>query len=149
MLSERRFIAFAVTILSVLTCNQSWAADGDSCLALIPKTGAFSIQLSTNSSKSFDSSKAWFCSDDFVSYATQAKSSGGISVPIDGVPVSGSFDTANANNMALIRDDCPTSVPAMQALRLQATLRSRRRTCSVVFRFTGSLPAWLLDMDSA
>jgi hypothetical protein len=106
MLSERRFIAFAVTILSVLTCNQSWAADGDSCLALIPKTGAFSIQLSTNSSKSFDSSKAWFCSDDFVSYATQAKSSGGISVPIDGVPVSGSFDTANANNMAARQSFC-------------------------------------------
>jgi hypothetical protein len=106
MRTARTFVLCFVTVVCLVMCEVGWGADEDSCLALIPKTGAFAIQLSSNSSKSFDSSKAWFCSDDFVSSASQSKSSGGISIPIDGIPVGASFDTGSNSDMAARQSFC-------------------------------------------
>lgn len=94
------------TILALCTNAVVFAVDTDPCLALIPKQGAFQLKLSANNIKTFNSSKEWFCSDDFLQYAKQSGLNSGLTVPIEGVPVAGHFDTSNAAQMASRQSFC-------------------------------------------
>ena len=87
-------------------------ANDDPCTQLIPKQGAFQIKLSDNSMQSFNSSREWFCSDQFVKYAQDSGTSAGLTVPIDGVPIGASFDTKNTANMAARQSFCSNNTKA-------------------------------------
>jgi hypothetical protein len=84
-------------------------AQQNACSPLIPPGGAFRVILTDGSDHTFRSAKEWFCSDDFVQYANSNKDSGGIVVPIEGIPIGGSFDTSNQSDMTSRQQFCGDS----------------------------------------
>lgn len=98
----RIFQTFAFALICA-TLLESGLAQTTDCVQLaktLAPGGAFRITLADGRSKSFSSAKALYCSTDFLSYAEQSSASGGVTIPISGIPVSGSFDTKNSNQMA-------------------------------------------------
>lgn len=86
-------------------------ADTD-CVALakaLAPNGAFSLRLSSGQTKSFSSSKAWFCSSEFESQGTQSSMGAGLTIPINGIPIGASYNHQDASQSAQRSSFCSDS----------------------------------------
>lgn len=96
-------------LAAILLAGPSISAQSNVCDKLIPPTGAFKTISKVGSTQVFDSAKAWFCSDSFLSTASSSKDSGGIVVPIDGIPIGANFDFNNKNDLTARQKFCSAS----------------------------------------
>jgi hypothetical protein len=97
---------FVGLVSSILLAAPAVTAQSNVCDKLIPPTGAFRTVSQGGSTQVFDSAKAWFCSDSFLTSASSGKTSGGIVVPIDGIPLGANFDTNNKKDLTARQNFC-------------------------------------------
>lgn len=85
------------------------AAAGDHCAALIPEHGAYQIIAADNSHVQFDTAREMYCSDSFSQYAQKNGWNLGVTIPVEGVPVSGSGSGNNESSSVTREQFCGNS----------------------------------------
>lgn len=96
------FKLFSVLVLFVSLIGHAYGQGQDLVAACAPLLagGAFKITKQDGSTKTFTSSKDWFCSDQFTEVSKSGGRNGGITVPIDDIPVGATYDENNAMHTA-------------------------------------------------
>jgi hypothetical protein len=76
-------------------------AQSDPCESLLPQNGAYKITLKDGTTHTYNNAKAWFCSSDFSTYASEQKTSAGLNVVIPGINlgIGGNYDGSNSDSV--------------------------------------------------
>lgn len=93
---RKTLLFFALTSVFALTAGATFAQNSNNCNACrdVLALGQRVIKISSAGTRNEDT-KSWFCSSEFESYMRSSNFKGGITVPIEGVPVTFSANSDN------------------------------------------------------